>query len=131
MNFVMFGHRATSARASPTVTSRQLLVPKPSASASVIFLGPHQDGTAAALALAFADALELEPANTSTDTSPAALSAASIPLTLRFIVNSTLSSPLLVGHGRQLRARFTCLGHPRPCSFRRRPGALSSVSGCS
>src|ERR1019366_1024043 len=107
MNFVMLGHRATSARASPTVTSRQLLVPKPSASASVIFLGPHQDGTAAALALAFADALELEPANTSTDTSPAALSAASNPLTLRFIVNVTLSSPLLVWSWRH----FDLFGH--------------------
>ncbi len=44
MNFVMLLHCAASSRASPVVILRQLLSPKPSARANVIFLEPHQDG---------------------------------------------------------------------------------------
>ena len=44
MNFVMLLHCAASSRASPVVILRQLLSPKPSASANVIFLEPHHDG---------------------------------------------------------------------------------------
>ncbi len=46
MNLVMLLHCAASSRASPVVILRQLLSPKPSARANVIFLEPHQDGAA-------------------------------------------------------------------------------------
>src|SRR3954463_10239780 len=45
-----FGHFLASARADAVVTSRQLLPPKPSVKPSLIFFGPHQDGTAACFA---------------------------------------------------------------------------------
>src|SRR3954469_13293528 len=47
MYFVTLGHRFASFSASAEVTRRQLLAPKPSASASVIFLLPHHDGAPA------------------------------------------------------------------------------------
>src|SRR5581483_1916984 len=64
MNFVTLGHFFTSSRASPVVIRRQLLSPKPSASAIVTFLLPHHEG--APLTEELLDAppeleLELEP----------------------------------------------------------------------
>ena len=50
MNFVMLLHSAASSRASPVVILRQLLSPKPSASANVICLEPHHDGVPEAAA---------------------------------------------------------------------------------
>src|SRR6185437_453881 len=50
MNLVMLLHCAASSRASPVVILRQLLSPKPSASANVICLEPHQDGVPEAAA---------------------------------------------------------------------------------
>src|SRR4051812_14156528 len=47
MYFVTLGHFFASSCASADVTRRQLLAPKPSASASVIFLLPHHDGAPA------------------------------------------------------------------------------------
>src|SRR4051794_12142554 len=47
MYLVTLGHFFASSCASALVTLRQLLSPKPSASASVIFLLPHQDGAPA------------------------------------------------------------------------------------
>jgi hypothetical protein len=44
MNLVTLGHCAASFFASPVVTLRQLLSPKPSARASVIFFEPHHEG---------------------------------------------------------------------------------------
>src|SRR3954462_3543681 len=45
--FVTLGHFLASSWASALVTLRQLLSPKPSARASVIFFDPHQDGAPA------------------------------------------------------------------------------------
>src|SRR4051794_25213820 len=62
--FVTLGHFLASFWASPLVTLRQLLSPKPSASASVIFFGPHQDGAPATgwpSPEPLAPAFELEP----------------------------------------------------------------------
>ena len=50
MNLVTLLHCAASSRASPVVILRQLLSPKPSASANVIFLEPHHDGVPEAAA---------------------------------------------------------------------------------
>src|SRR5919201_6111 len=47
MYFVTLGHFLASSAASAEVIRRQLLSPKPSASASVIFLLPHHDGAPA------------------------------------------------------------------------------------
>src|SRR3954467_10242479 len=47
MYFVTLGHFLASSWASALVTLRQLLSPKPSARASVIFFDPHQDGAPA------------------------------------------------------------------------------------
>jgi len=47
---VTFGHFFASSRAEAVVTRRQLLPPNPSVNPSVIFFGPHQDGTAVVLA---------------------------------------------------------------------------------
>src|SRR4029079_9552948 len=44
------GHFAASLRADAVVTSRQLFPPNPSVRPSVIFFGPHHDGTADVLA---------------------------------------------------------------------------------
>src|SRR4051795_6169256 len=59
MNLVTLGHLLASFLASPVVTLRQLLSPNPSASASVIFFDPHQDG---APATGFSAAAVLPPA---------------------------------------------------------------------
>src|SRR3954470_23782084 len=47
MYFVTLGHFFASSCASADVIRRQLFAPKPSASASVIFLLPHHDGAPA------------------------------------------------------------------------------------
>src|SRR3954454_15542032 len=47
---VTFGHFAASSRADAVVTRRQLFPPKPSVRPSLIFFGPHHDGTAVVLA---------------------------------------------------------------------------------
>src|SRR6187551_3686530 len=47
---VTLGHSLASARAELVVTSRQLLPPNPSVNPSLIFFGPHHDGTADAFA---------------------------------------------------------------------------------
>src|SRR4029079_16957294 len=44
---VTLGHSLASARADAVVTRRQLLPPNPSVNPSLIFFGPHHDGTAA------------------------------------------------------------------------------------
>src|SRR6185503_8521323 len=47
---VTLGHSLASARADAVVTRRQLLPPNPSVNPSLIFFGPHHDGTAVVLA---------------------------------------------------------------------------------
>src|SRR6185437_10328583 len=59
MNLVMLLHCAASSRASPVVILRQLLSPKPSASAKVIFLEPHHDGVPEAAAAVLVPPLAL------------------------------------------------------------------------
>jgi hypothetical protein len=113
------------------VIRRQLLSPNPSASASVIFLLPHHDGVppvaadvagalvvafdadvAAAVELAATDPeleLELDPHAATATTRPAALSAASVPLTFAFIAVSTLSIRLLNDPGARSASGYTWL----------------------
>src|SRR5436190_14445557 len=47
---VTLGHFFASSRAEAVVTRRQLFPPNPSVNPSVIFFGPHHDGTAVVLA---------------------------------------------------------------------------------
>src|SRR5437764_4616301 len=47
---VTLGHLAASSRAEAVVTRRQLFPPNPSVRPSVIFFGPHQEGTPDVLA---------------------------------------------------------------------------------
>src|SRR5437016_4247647 len=101
MNFVTFGHFFTSSRASPVVIRRQLLSPKPSASAIVTFLLPHHDGAPLVDAEAEVDAppeleLELEPDDphaATTVTRPATLAAARTRLRLTFAFIGVFTLP--------------------------------------
>src|SRR6185503_20015472 len=47
---VTLGHSLASARADAVVTRRQLLPPNPSVNPSLIFFGPHHEGTAVVFA---------------------------------------------------------------------------------
>src|SRR3954454_1530472 len=75
---VTFGHFSASARADAVVTRRQLLPPNPSVKPSLIFFGPHHDGTAEVFASGFAAA-----SKATLDASPSVMSA---PLHLILIV---------------------------------------------
>src|SRR5262245_47591216 len=76
------GHFSASSRADAVVTRRQLLPPNPSVKPSLIFFGPHHDGTAEVFASGFAAATKA--------TLHASASAMSAPLLFVLIVPISL-----------------------------------------
>src|SRR5689334_17780507 len=96
MYLVTLGHLDASSCASPLVTLRQLLSPNPSASASVIFFDPHQDGAPASglPAAALFEPLPPPPPQAATPNASAAQAIAN-PIVPLVLMRTRLSSSLV------------------------------------
>src|SRR5205823_10623681 len=83
---VTLGHLPASLRAEAVVTRRQLFPPNPSVRPSVIFFGPHHEGTPLVLAEVAAPSVLADAAAVNKTATPATATASSAPILLLIIV---------------------------------------------